>query len=198
MPKKPSQSVALYERISTKDQKFASQHLQIQRYCKSHRIPCNQYRWYRDKKSGKNNERDGLQRMLKHVEKGKISTVVVYSLQRLSRSLLDGISVLQKLLDHNVRIISLSESIDLKGPSGRLVSNVLLSIFQFQREFQNEMIVNGIEARRKQGLPIGRPVDHKRRKRIQRLSDEGWTAQEIADKLKCTRQNIYKLLKSSS
>ncbi len=124
--------------------------------------------------------------------------IIPYSLQRLSRSLVDGIKVLHKLLEHDVRIVSLSESIDLSGPSGRLVSHVLLSIYQWQREFQNECIKHGIEARRQQGKPIGRPRNNRRLTQIRKWSDKGMTAIDIAERLGCTRANVYVALKKTS
>lgn len=198
MPKKPKQITAIYERISTSQQKHDSQDLPLKRYCRSKGIRCDQYRMYKDVGSGKNNKRPELARLMKHVQQGKIKRLVVYSLQRLSRSLLDGTKLLTTLLEHDVEIISLSEKLELKGPSGRLVLHVLLSIYQYQREFQNEMIVNGIAARRKAGKPIGRPKNIKRLARILKMRDKGLSAIEIAEKLGTTRSNVYGLLKRAS
>lgn len=188
------QFTGIYERVSTKDQSFAMQHLQLQRWCKAHSIPCSKYKWYRDKASGKNSHRPELQRLLRHVQQGRVKTLVIYSLQRLSRSLLDGVKLLTTLLENDVEVVSLSEKLELKGCSGRLVLHVLLSIYQYQREFQNEMIRNGVEARRKAGKPIGRPRNDKRLLKIRKWRDKGLSAVEISSRLGCSRANVYALL----
>lgn len=124
--------------------------------------------------------------------------IVVYSLQRLSRSLLDGVKILTTLLENDVEVVSLSENLELKGPSGRLVCHVLLSIYQWQREFQNESIKNGIEARRKSGKPIGRPRNNRRLTQIRKWHTKGMSAIEIAERLGCTRANVYVALKKTA
>ena len=198
MPKKPNQITAIYERVSTSNQRHDAQDLPLKRWCRQRNIKCNQYRMYKDKASGKDSHRPELQRLLKHVEDGKVKMIVVYSLQRLSRSLLDGVKILTALLENDVRIVSLSENIDLSGPSGRLVCHVMLSIYQWQREFQNISIRNGIDARRKAGKPIGRPRNNRRLTQIRRWHTKGMTAIEIAERLGCTRANVYVALNKTS
>lgn len=189
--------VALYERISTKDkQDLQMQHLQLQRWCKSNGIPCSRYKWYRDKASAKDvANRAGLQKVIKDVERGKISTVVVYSLSRLSRDVASGIQVLQSLCRHKVRVVSLSEQLDITSTFGELVSNILLAIYQFDRKQRNQMISHGISAaRRKNGGYWGRPRNDKRLNQIRKLFDDGVTAIDIAQRLGCSRANIYNSL----
>lgn len=190
--------VAIYERVSTTHQRHDAQDLPLKRWCRSHGIRCHQYRMYKDVGSGKDSHRPELQRLLRHVQDGKVKMIVVFSLQRLSRSLLDGVKILTTLLENNVEVISLSENLELKGPSGRLVCHVLLSIYEWQREFQNESIKNGIAARRKQGKPIGRPRNNRRLTQIRKWHTKGMTAIDIAERLGCTRANVYVALKKTA
>lgn len=198
MPKKLKQITAIYERVSTSSQKHDSQDLPLKRWCRAHNIKCHQYRMYKDKASGKDSHRPELQRLLKHVQDGKVKMIVVFSLQRLSRSLLDGVKILTLLLENDVEIVSLSENLELKGASGRLVLHVLLSIYEYQRSFQITMIKHGIDARRKAGKPIGRPRNSRRLTQIRKWSDKGMSAIDISERLKCTRANIYVALKKTA
>ena len=97
-----------------------------------------------------------------------------------------------------MEVVSLSESLELKGPSGRLVLHVLLSIYQYQREFQNEMIRNGVQARRKAGLPIGRPRNERKLAKIRKMRLSGESVQDIAEKIGCSRTNIYRALEKTA
>ena len=192
------QITAIYERVSTSQQKHDSQDLPLKRWCRAHNIKYDQYRYYKDKASGKDSHRPELQRLLNHVQQGKVKMIVVFSLQRLSRSLLDGVKILTTLLEHDVEIVSLSENLELKGASGRLVLHVLLSIYEYQRSFQITMIKNGIEARRKSGKPIGRPRNNRRLTQIRKWHTKGMTAIEIAERLGCSRANVYVALKKTA
>jgi len=105
--------------------------------------------------SGGHLERPGLKRLLQDVEAGKIDVVVVYKVDRLSRSLAD-FSQLMRLFDkHDVSFVSVTQQFNTSSSMGRLTLNVLLSFAQFEREVTGERIRDKIELSKKKGMWMG-------------------------------------------
>ncbi|MFN0134997.1 MAG: recombinase family protein [Phycisphaerae bacterium] len=105
--------------------------------------------------SGKNTERPALQRLLEDIKAGKVDAVVIYKLDRISRSLRDFLSLLSIFEGHGVACVSISQSFDTKSAMGRLMMNVLLSFAEFEREVIGERIRDKIAASRKRGRWTG-------------------------------------------
>jgi DNA invertase Pin-like site-specific DNA recombinase len=126
--------------------------------------------------SGGNLERPGLQRLLADVEAGRISCVLVYKLDRLSRSLLDFVKMIELFEHHQVSFVSVTQRFDTSTSMGRLMLNILLSFAQFEREIIGERIRDKLAATRKKGKYIGGPpvlgydVDRERKRLV---VDEG-------------------------
>lgn len=75
--------------------------------------------------SGGNVDRDGFQKMMRQIERGKISKVIVYRLDRISRSLSDFVGILETLKKHNVQFVSSQESFDTSSPYGEMIVKYL-------------------------------------------------------------------------
>jgi site-specific DNA recombinase len=101
--------------------------------------------------SGGNLERPALKRLLADVEAGKIDCIVVYKVDRLSRSLLDFARIMEVLDQRKVAFVSVTQQFNTSTPMGRLVLNVLLSFAQFEREIIGERIRDKIAAQRRKG-----------------------------------------------
>ncbi|MBM3999074.1 MAG: recombinase family protein [Planctomycetes bacterium] len=109
--------------------------------------------------SGGNAERPALVRLLEDVAAGKIDCVVVYKVDRLSRSLLDFARIMETFDKHGVAFVSVTQQFNTGTPMGRLILNVLLSFAQFEREIIAERIRDKIAAQRRRGKWAGgRPV----------------------------------------
>jgi len=109
--------------------------------------------------SGGNVERPALKRLLADVEAGLVDAIVVYRLDRLSRSLADFVGLHRFLEKHGVALVSVTESINTQTPHGRMMVNVLLSFAQYERELVAERTRHKIEASRRRGKWTGgRPV----------------------------------------
>ena len=92
--------------------------------------------------SGKNTNRPALQRMLAVVRAGGVSSVVVWKLDRLSRSLRDTLAMIEdEFLPLGVSLVSVTESIDTSTPSGRMMLNLLASFAQLEREQDSDRVV---------------------------------------------------------
>jgi len=101
--------------------------------------------------TGGNMERPALQRLLKDIEARKVDCVVVYKVDRLSRSLLDFARIMQTFDDHNVSFVSVTQAFNTTHSMGRLTLNILLSFAQFEREIISERTRDKIAASRRKG-----------------------------------------------
>jgi site-specific DNA recombinase len=101
--------------------------------------------------TGGNLERPALRRLLADIEAGKIDCVVVYKVDRLSRSLLDFARIMEVFEQRNVSFVSVTQQFNTATSMGRLVLNVLLSFAQFEREIIGERIRDKIAAQRRRG-----------------------------------------------
>ena len=105
--------------------------------------------------SGGNTERPGLKRLLADIERGLIDIVVVYKIDRLTRSLADFSKMVEVFERHGVSFVSVTQQFNTTTSMGRLMLNVLLSFAQFEREVTGERIRDKIAASKRKGLWMG-------------------------------------------
>ncbi|QLH40883.1 MAG: recombinase family protein [Defluviicoccus sp.] len=105
--------------------------------------------------SGGSLERPGLQRLLRDVEAGRIDVIVVYKVDRLSRSLSDFARIVDVLDTHNASFVSITQQFNTTTSMGRLTLNILLSFAQFEREVIGERIRDKFAASRARGMWMG-------------------------------------------
>lgn len=105
--------------------------------------------------TGANIERPALQKLLNDIKAGKINCVVVYKVDRLSRSLLDFSQLLEFFDKHNVAFVSITQHFNTNTSMGRLTLNILLSFAQFEREIISERTRDKLGAARKRGQWLG-------------------------------------------
>ena len=105
--------------------------------------------------SGGNTDRPALQRLLEDVRAGKVDVIVVYKVDRLTRSLADFAKLVELFDKHNVSFVSVTQQFNTTTSMGRLTLNVLLSFAQFEREVTSERIRDKIAASKRKGLWVG-------------------------------------------
>jgi DNA invertase Pin-like site-specific DNA recombinase len=105
--------------------------------------------------SGGTMERPALKRLLADIEAGKVDIIVVYKIDRLSRSLADFARMVEIFDRHGVSFSAVTQQINSATSMGRLVLNVLLSFAQFEREVTGERIRDKIAASKRKGLWMG-------------------------------------------
>src|SRR6056297_2862927 len=105
--------------------------------------------------SGGNLERPAMKRLMADIEAGKIDCVVVYKVDRLSRSLLDFSRLMETFQKHDVAFVSVTQQFNTASSMGRLILNVLLSFVQFEREMISERTRDKIAATRRKGKWCG-------------------------------------------
>ena len=148
--------IALYPRVSTQEQaehghSINEQIDRMKKYCDA--MGWSVYKIYTDAGySGGNTERPGLQSMITDVKAGKVDKVLVYKLDRLSRSQLDTLYLIEKIfLANNVDFVSMSENFDTSTPFGRAMIGILAVFAQLEREQIKERMKMGKYARAKKG-----------------------------------------------
>jgi DNA invertase Pin-like site-specific DNA recombinase len=105
--------------------------------------------------SGGTMERPALQQLLTDIREHKIDVIVVYKVDRLTRSLADFAKMVELFDSHNVSFVSVTQQFNTTSSMGRLTLNVLLSFAQFEREVTGERIRDKIAASKKKGMWMG-------------------------------------------
>ena len=134
--------------------------------------------------SGGNLKRPGMQKLLADIEEGKIDIVVVYKVDRLTRSLPDFSKIVEVLDEREISFVSVTQQFNTTTSMGRLTLNMLLSFAQFEREVTGERIRDKIAASKRKGLwmggniPLGYEADGRTLKIVR---DEAETVWVVAD-----------------
>ncbi len=105
--------------------------------------------------SGATMDRPALQRLLADINAGKVDTVVVYKVDRLTRSLIDFARIVELFDANNVSFVSITQQFNTTTSMGRLTLNMLLSFAQFEREVTGERIRDKIAASKRKGMWMG-------------------------------------------
>src|SRR5882724_7416020 len=105
--------------------------------------------------TGANLERPALRRLLEDIERGAVGCVLVYKIDRLSRSLLDFARLIEVFERHHVSLVSVTQPLNTTASLGRLTLNILLSFAQFEREMISDRTRDKMGAARRKGKWVG-------------------------------------------
>ena len=108
--------------------------------------------------SGGNTNRPALAKLKADIADGKIDAVVVYKIDRLSRSLMDFAELLTLFEKYDVAFVSVTQDINTSSSSGRMMLNILMTFAQYEREVITERIKDKVSAAKKRGMHCGGPV----------------------------------------
>lgn len=150
---------AIYARQSIEKADSISVESQID-YCK-YETRGNEYKKYIDKGfSGKNTNRPAFEKMISDIEKGLVKKVIVYKLDRISRSILDFSNMMEVFQKYNVEFISSTEKFDTSAPIGRAMLNICIVFAQLERETIQKRIADAYYSRSKKGFYMGGRVPY--------------------------------------
>jgi DNA invertase Pin-like site-specific DNA recombinase len=189
------QKNAVYIRVSTTDQNVESQQKEIQRWLDGNEIGIAE--WYVDRSTGKNLDRPAFERLQRDIFDGQVKTVIVWKLDRLSRSLRDGINVLADWCDRGVRVVATSQMIDFTSGSGKMVASTLLAVAEMENELRKERQAAGIAVAKAKGIYTGRKKGTTKGKpsRAKILHEKGLLPDEIAQAMGVSRSTVFRYLK---
>lgn len=153
--------VAIYCRQSVDKVDSISIESQIKK-CKSLIMPDESFEVYSDRGySGSNTNRPEFQRLMADVERGAVSKVIIYRLDRISRSVIDFANIHEQLKQNNVKFISANEQFDTSTPMGKAVMDIIMVFAELERKTIQQRITDNFYERAKKGLflagkaPIG-------------------------------------------
>lgn len=173
-----------YARVSTSDQSLDLQ-LDSLREAGCTKV-------FTDEASGARKDRMGLSEALEYLREG--DTLVVWRLDRLSRSLRDLLDTVNKLDARNIGLKSITEAIDTNSPGGRLVYMIFGSIAEFERAIICQRVNAWLAAARNRGRIGGRPkaIDAAKGSAIKAMCEMGMTSAEICEALEISRATFFR------
>ncbi len=105
--------------------------------------------------SGGNTDREGFQKMLRQIERGKVKKVIIYRIDRISRSLADFVGILDTFKAHDVQLVSSQESFDTSSPYGEMIVKLLVVFAEFERKSTIERVTQAYQHRSDLGIYMG-------------------------------------------
>lgn len=191
--------IAVYIRVSSKQQDQRSQEPDLKRWLASQECEAE---WYRDTFTGKTMERPGMERLMADIAAGRITSVVIWRLDRLGRTAKGLTALFDELRERVVNLVSLKDSLDLSTPAGRLMANVLASVAAYETEVRAERVLAGQAAAREAGKTWGGSEKGRRLKVtdeqitvIRQMHGERAKISAIARATGLSRPTIYAILK---
>ncbi len=190
-------SIAVYIRVSSHSQTLDSQRSEIERYLRSSGEDLDNVLWISDKETGSTLSRNGFKQLEKGIFSGEIKTVIVWKLDRLARSLKDGVAIISDWCDKGVRIVSVTQQLDLSGTVGRLIASVLFGLAEMELEHIRERQASGIALAKEKGIYTGRKSGTFKASptRAKELKSQGLKNKEIAQALGVSLPTISTYLK---
>lgn len=180
-----------YARVSTREQNLNMQVIALEE------AGCGKI--YKEVVSGVKADRPILNNLLKQLRDGDV--LVVWKLDRLGRSLKHLIELVQLLIQKNIGLCSLNDSVDTTTPQGRLIFNIFASLAEFERDIIRERTHAGLSAARARGRLGGRPRGIPKESEAtacaaETLYREGkLSVMQIAKKLSISKNTLYKYLR---
>ena len=145
---------AIYARQSVDRKDSISIESQIE-FCR-HELKGGAAKEYQDKGfSGKNTDRPQFQQLVRDIEAGMIARVVVYKLDRISRSILDFANMMELFQKHGVEFVSSTEKFDTSTPMGRAMLNICIVFAQLERETIIKRVSDAYQSRTRKGIRVG-------------------------------------------
>ena len=142
--------------------------------------------------------RPAFAQMQQAIFNGQVKTVVVWKLDRISRRQRDGINLLADWCERGVRVVVVTQQIDLSGSVGRLVASVLFGLAEIEQEYRRERQAAGIAVAKARGVYRGRlkGTTKSNPDRAKVLHEQGLTVMEISNALNVSTRTVFRYLDS--
>ena len=192
-------TIAAYCRVSSRRQKADSQVAEIKKWLDAHGYDEAQVVWYIDHETGKTLQRQEFGRLQRDIFGGKVSTVIVWKLDCLSRRLRDGVDVLADWCERGLKIVVITQQIELNGAVGRMIAALLLGLAEIELEYRQERQAAGIEVAKRKGIYKGRRKGTTKAEptRARQLRAKGLTVAEISTALGTNKRTVQRYLKAN-
>ena len=191
-------ATGIYIRVSTVGQNAAGQKKEIEKWLSGNGIT--DVRWYIDRESGDTLARRQFEKLQRDIFNGEIEAVVCYKLDRLSRSIRDGINTLGDWCERGIRVVSVTQQLDFSGTIGKILAAVFFGLAEMEQETRRERQAIGIMVAKEAGKYIGRQKGTTKAKpdRAIALRAKGLTVDEIATALGTSRRTVHRYLNAEA
>jgi len=189
-------STIAYLRCSTVSQSYDSQYHALKEYCT--RNGYHDVQFLEETASGSKQRRPVLDNIIENVRKGKVKRVLVYRLDRLSRSLQDLLSTISIFNEFGCAFISTADGVntEVSSPLGRLQLQLLGVISSFEKDLIRDRVISGLKAARAKGRVGGRPsLPQTTKERMRHMLAEGFKERVIASECGVSVASVYKIKK---
>lgn len=194
--------IAVYCRISTKQQKLDSQLDELNRWIDVHQP--SKVRWYKDKFTGKSMDRPAMSKLIDDLHKGKVDTILVWRLDRLGRTASGLTKLFEDLRQYNCNLISLKDHLDLSTPAGRLNACIIASVAAYETEVRSERTSAGQAAAKARGKRWGGSKKGVRKGKVASkvntvlaLLEQGVSKAEISRTVGISIPTIYSIIRDA-
>ncbi len=190
--------IGVYLRVSTTDQNTSSQKAEVEKYLQGNGIAPDSVSWYEDQETGTTLKRPAFELLQAHIFAGEIKTVIVWKLDRLSRNLRDGVNVLADWAEKGLKIVVVTQQLELNGVIGRTIAALLLGLAEIEHGHIKERQKAGIAAAKARGAYKGRQPGARKAspERARELADKGNKPAEIAAALGISKRTVIRYLAS--
>lgn len=167
---------AIYARVSTNEQTVETQFVNCRKWCISQGWEYDEYAEVGV--SGSKTSRTELDRMLQRMRAGEYGAIVVWKLDRLGRSTIHLLQLLEEFRNRKIQLVSTTNGIDTSKPEGRFFFTIIAAFAELEREFIKQRVQASMDTKRANGIRLGRPPGAKD-KGVRRKSGyiQRWAAQ---------------------
>jgi len=191
---KTKNKIAIYARVSTKDQNPDSQLTDLRRYAQDRGFEI--YQEYIDRGvSGTKDSRPSLDQLMNDGRKKFFGTVVVWRFDRFARSSKHLVTALEEFLNLGINFISYNENIDLGSPMGKAMFTIISAMAQLERDIISERVKAGLRNAQANGKKLGRrPTPKHVKNKVRELKEQGTSIRNIAKQLKIGKATVERIL----
>jgi len=193
---KADKKVAIYVRVSTKDQSVGMQLNDLERYSKERGL--NIFKVYEDNGvSGTKETRPALGQLMDDARKRKFNVVLVWRFDRFARSTKHLVNALYEFRNLGIDFISYQENIDTSSPLGEAIFTIISAMSKLERDIIAERVKGGLRKARANGKRLGRPESEVDTDKIVEYKKQGKSIREIAKEMGIHRSKVERTLKLS-
>jgi DNA invertase Pin-like site-specific DNA recombinase len=186
--------VAIYVRVSTKDQSVGMQLNDLERYSKERGL--NIFKVYEDNGvSGTKETRPALGQLMDDARKRKFNDVLVWRFDRFARSTKHLVNALYEFRNLGIDFISYQENIDTSSPLGEAIFTIISAMSKLERDIIAERVKGGLRKARANGITLGRPNSVIDMDKLIKYKEQGMSIREIAKELGLSRGKVERTLK---
>jgi DNA invertase Pin-like site-specific DNA recombinase len=189
--------IAAYLRVSTSDQKTDSQRAEITAWLQRNGYDLGQVGWYVDVESGRKMSRPDFDRLKADIFQGHVKQVIVYKLDRVARRLREGLDLICDWCDRGIRLVSITQAVDVSGSVGRLVASLLLGLAEIEWEYRRDRQKAGIRLAKTKGVYQGRKAGAAKGspERARELIAKGLSVPEVATTMGVSVRTVFRYLR---